>query len=115
VVETNMGALSCILAYGSLGQQRETARRILEEGDKPAIGMTEPDAGTDLGALKTTAAERGGSYVLNGTKHWIAGGGISLAKDHLRRLADGRVRVELKRAWSGGTTYLRFEPLEFLD
>jgi hypothetical protein len=28
-----MGALSCILAYGSLGRQRETARRIFEEGD----------------------------------------------------------------------------------
>lgn len=77
VVETNMGALGCVMAYGSEAQQRETARRILEDGDKPAIGMTEPGAGTDLAALRTTATERGGCYVVNGTKHWITGGGIS--------------------------------------
>ncbi len=41
IVETNVGALGCIMAYGSEAQQRETARRILEEGDKPVIGMTE--------------------------------------------------------------------------
>lgn len=77
VVETNMGALGCVMAYGSEAQQREIARRVLEDGDKPAIGMTEPGAGTDLTALKTTAAERDGRYVVNGTKHWITGGGIS--------------------------------------
>jgi len=38
-----------------------------------------------------------------------------LAEDHLRRLADGRVRVTLKRAWSDGTTHLLFDPLEFLE
>ena len=38
-----------------------------------------------------------------------------LAENRLRRLADGRVRLELKRAWSDGTTHLLFEPLEFLE
>ena len=38
-----------------------------------------------------------------------------LAEERLRRLADGRVRVELKRPWSDGTTPLLFEPLEFLE
>ena len=38
-----------------------------------------------------------------------------LAENRLRRLADGQVRLELKRAWSDGTTHLRFEPLEFLE
>jgi len=88
VVETNMGALGCVMAYGSEAQQRETARRILEDGDKPAIGMTEPGAGTDLGALKTTAVERGGGYVVNGTKHWITGGGISRTNLIFARIID---------------------------
>jgi len=35
-----------------------------------------------------------------------------LAENRLRRLADGRVRLELKRPWSDGTTYLLFEPVE---
>ena len=38
-----------------------------------------------------------------------------LAEDRLRRLADGRVRVELKRRWSDGTTHLLFQPVEFLE
>ena len=38
-----------------------------------------------------------------------------LANDRLRLLGDGRVRVQLKRAWSDGTTHLLFEPVEFLE
>jgi len=38
-----------------------------------------------------------------------------LAEHRLRRLADGRVRLELKRPWSDGTTHLLFEPVEFLE
>jgi len=88
VVETNMGALGAIMAYGTEAQQREVARRVLEEGDKPAIGMTEPNAGTDLGALGTTATEREGAYVVNGTKHWITGGGISRTNLIFARIQD---------------------------
>ena len=77
VVETNMGALGSVMAYGSEAQQRKLAQRVLEDGDKPAIGMTEPGAGTDLTALKTRAVEADRHYVVNGTKYWITGGGIS--------------------------------------
>ncbi len=38
-----------------------------------------------------------------------------LADKRLRLLGDGRVRVQLKRAWSDGTTHLLFEPVEFLE
>ena len=78
LVETSMGAIGCIMAYGSEAQCRLAARRILEEGDKPAIGMTEADAGTALTELSTRAERRSDSYVINGTKQWITGGGISL-------------------------------------
>jgi 3-sulfinopropanoyl-CoA desulfinase len=88
VVETNMGALGCVLAYGTEAQQREIARRILRDGDKPAIGMTEPNAGTDLTALATTAVEQGDEYVLNGTKHWITGGGIARTNLIFARIVD---------------------------
>ncbi len=43
--------------------------------------MTEPHAGTDLTALRTTAVKTGNHYVLNGTEHWITGATIS--KTHL--------------------------------
>ena len=38
-----------------------------------------------------------------------------LADDRLRLLGDGRVRMQLKRAWSDGTTHLLFEPVELLE
>lgn len=78
IVETNMGALGCVMAYGTDAQRKIVAHRILAEGDKPAIGMTEPEAGTALTDLQTTAEMQGGHYVINGTKHWITGGGISV-------------------------------------
>ncbi|MFQ5343676.1 MAG: acyl-CoA dehydrogenase family protein, partial [Anaerolineae bacterium] len=42
------------------------------QGEKiGSIAMTEPGAGSDLGAIRTTAVRDGGEYVLNGTKMWI--------------------------------------------
>jgi alkylation response protein AidB-like acyl-CoA dehydrogenase len=73
-----MGALGCVMAYGTEDQRKLVAHRILNEGDKPAIAMTEPDAGTALTDLKTSADKNGNNYILNGTKHWITGGGISV-------------------------------------
>ena len=78
IVETNMGALGCVMAYGTDEQRKLVAQRILQEGDKPAIGMTEPEAGTALTDLSTTAEKQGDGYVINGTKIWITGGGISV-------------------------------------
>jgi alkylation response protein AidB-like acyl-CoA dehydrogenase len=78
IVETNMGALGCIMAYGTEEQRNLVAYRILSEGDKPAIAMTEPEAGTALTDLQTTAVRKGRNYIINGTKHWITGGGVSV-------------------------------------
>jgi alkylation response protein AidB-like acyl-CoA dehydrogenase len=40
--------------------------------------MTEPEAGTALTDLQSTAERKGDHYVVNGTKHWITGGGVSV-------------------------------------
>ncbi len=76
VVETNMGGIAAVMAYGSEAQQRLAARMVLS-GDKPAICITEPGAGSDATAMATTARRVAGGYVLNGRKHWITGGGVS--------------------------------------
>lgn len=75
-VETNMGAISAILRYGSPAQQKLAADMVLD-GDKPAICITEPDAGSAASEMTTRADRRGDVYVLNGRKHWITGGGVS--------------------------------------
>lgn len=76
VVETNMGAISAIMAYGTEEQKRLAADMVLK-GDKPAICITEPGAGSSAGEMTTRADRRGNRYVLNGKKHWITGGGVS--------------------------------------
>ena len=75
-VETNMGAIGAILAYGSAAQKRLASALVLS-GDKPAICITEPEAGSAASEMTTRAERRGDRYLLNGKKHWITGGGIS--------------------------------------
>ncbi len=76
VVEANMGAISTVMAYGTDTQRRRAADLVLN-GDKPAICITEPDAGSDVSGMTTRADKRGNRYVLNGRKHWITGAGVS--------------------------------------
>jgi alkylation response protein AidB-like acyl-CoA dehydrogenase len=76
VVEGNMGAISTVMAYGTDAQRKRAADLVLA-GDKPAICITEPDAGSDASGMKTRADKRGNRYVLNGKKHWITGAGVS--------------------------------------
>jgi alkylation response protein AidB-like acyl-CoA dehydrogenase len=76
VVEGNMGALSAVMKYGSDAQKRLAARLVLS-GDKPAICITEPDAGSAASEMVTRAERRGNTFVINGKKHWITGGGVS--------------------------------------
>ena len=89
VVEANMGAVSAVMRYGS-DEQKKLAASLVLAGDKPAICITEPGAGSAATDMTTKAVKRGNEYVINGTKHWITGGGVS--KLHLifaRVIEDG--------------------------
>ena len=89
VVETNMGAVSTVMAYGSDAQKQLAARLVLA-GDKPAICITEPGAGSDATAMTTRADKRGDRYIINGRKHWITGGGVSRLHLIFARVFDER-------------------------
>jgi alkylation response protein AidB-like acyl-CoA dehydrogenase len=89
IVETNMGAISTVMAYGSEAQKRLAADLVLS-GDKPAICITEPQAGSDAMAMTTRADKRGDVYVINGRKHWITGGGVSRLHLIFARVFDER-------------------------
>ncbi len=80
VVEGNMGAIGAIIRFGTSKQIERIAPLVLA-GDKPAICITEPGSGSAATQMTTTAVKTGDKYVLNGTKHWITGGGVS--KTHL--------------------------------
>ena len=75
-VEANMGAVGAVMAYGTEAQKRIAADCVLA-GDKPAILITEPEAGSAATEMRTTAVRRGDAWVIDGDKTWITGGGIS--------------------------------------
>jgi len=64
-----------ILLYGSSEQKKKYLPDIAKGKRLAAFGLTEPDAGSDAGAIRTTATRKGDGYVLNGTKQWITNGG----------------------------------------
>ena len=85
-------AMFPIWAYGS-DEQRE--RWLPEMAAGRAIGcfgLTESDAGSDPGAMRTTARRVGGDWVLNGTKMWITNGSIADVAVIWARSDDGTVR-----------------------
>src|SRR5438552_17168188 len=71
------------ITVGATPEQKKIwLTRIAEEGLLFAYGATEPEAGSDLGALRTTAEPvvkegRVVGYKINGNKQWISNGGIA--------------------------------------
>ena len=76
VVEGNMGGIGAVMKFGS-EEQKKIAAEIVLKGDKPAICITEPGAGSAATQMTTSARKRGDRWIVNGTKHWITGGGVS--------------------------------------
>ena len=65
-----------IFRFGT-DEQRERFRDGLLEGRyRFSVAISEPDAGSDVAALRTTAEERGDEFVLNGQKMWCTGAGL---------------------------------------
>ncbi|MDD8023111.1 MAG: acyl-CoA dehydrogenase family protein [Paracoccaceae bacterium] len=93
VVEANMGGIAAVMAYGT-DEQRAFAAQLVLEGDKPAICITEPEAGSAATEMTTTARRDGDRYVLNGRKHWITGGGVSKLHLIFARVLDEDGRPE---------------------
>ena len=61
-----------IYAYGSEEQRQKYLPKLSSGEYIGCFGLTEPDAGSDPGGMKTTAKKTDGGYVLNGTKMWIS-------------------------------------------
>lgn len=64
----NFGPIRTFAEYASAEQKRRFMPDLLEGRKVISLGMTEPDAGSALTELRTTAREDGDSYIVNGTK-----------------------------------------------
>ena len=64
-----------IIIYGNEQQKQKYLPDIAKGKRIAAFALTEPEAGSDAGAIKTRADKDGDFYILNGTKQWITNGG----------------------------------------
>jgi butyryl-CoA dehydrogenase len=74
VAATALGTFPIIL-FGTDEQKQKFLPRIATGKSLAAFGLTEANAGSDAGGIRTTAVLDGDHYVLNGTKQWITNGG----------------------------------------
>ena len=77
VVEGSLGVVGALAAYGTEAQKRRYFPWVLEDGEKPAIAITEPEAGSAATDLVTRADEVPEGWTLGGEKRWITGAGTS--------------------------------------
>ncbi|MEP2532389.1 acyl-CoA dehydrogenase [Shimia sp.] len=66
-----------IYAYGTEEQRKKYLPGLAAGTSVGCFGLTEPNAGSDPGAMKTTARKVDGGYVLNGAKMWISNAPIA--------------------------------------
>jgi alkylation response protein AidB-like acyl-CoA dehydrogenase len=63
-----------ILKFGSDAQKEKYLIPGIEGKIIGALGLTEPDAGSDARSIRATAVKKGDKYIINGTKTWITNG-----------------------------------------
>jgi len=84
-------AMFSIWRWGS-EEQKERWLPAMHEGDKiGCFGLTEPDAGSDPGSMRTTAKRDGSDWILNGSKMWITNGSIADVATVWARTEDGSI------------------------
>jgi len=75
VINSHLIMAAAVLRFGTEDQKRELLPRFASGALRGGIGLTEPDAGTDLQAIRTRAVKDGDHYVVNGSKTWITNSG----------------------------------------
>src|SRR5574341_1344834 len=73
---TNLAAAPLIIA-GTDEQKRDFLAPLCSEVAFASFALTEPDAGSDVAAIKTVARRSGSDYVLRGSKRFISGAGVA--------------------------------------
>jgi len=92
----SLGAMP-IFRFGNDDQKRELLPDLLAGRALGGFGLTEPDAGSDAGATRTTARLEGGEWVINGAKQFITNSGTDITRfvtvTAVTREKDGRKEI----------------------
>ncbi len=98
-----------IHAYGSEAQRRKYLPRLATGEILGCFGLTEPDAGSDPGAMRTTAKKVEGGYRLSGAKTWISNAPIADVMVVWAKTEDGVIRGFLLERGMDGLSTPRIE------
>ena len=98
-----------LLIAGTDEQKRRYLPWIIEDGKVAAYCMTEPDAGSDVAGIKSTAIRKQDAYILNGSKSWITDGPVAsffavFAKTDPEAGHSGISCFLVEREWPGVST-----------
>lgn len=104
-----------ILIAGNEHQKKEYGSR-MADGQLAAYCATEPEAGSDLASIKTTATRSGDHYILNGSKTFITGGTVAnfytvFAYTDPDQRYNGMSCFIVDRDWEGVSTGKPFEKM----
>jgi glutaryl-CoA dehydrogenase len=98
-------AMYAIWKWGSEEQKQQWLPRMASGEVLGCFGLTEPDAGSDPGTMRTHARRDGADWILNGAKMWITNGSIADIAIVWARTEDGEIRgFVVERGTPGFTT-----------
>ncbi|KAL4750494.1 hypothetical protein BDW72DRAFT_213370 [Aspergillus terricola var. indicus] len=116
-----------IARFGTAKQRRRWLPKVAKGEVRFCLGITEPDAGSDVANIRTTAVRQGEYYVVNGSKKWITNGiwadyctaavrtggsgrgGISLLVIPLKAEGVTRRRMHNSGVNASGSTFIEFD------
>jgi glutaryl-CoA dehydrogenase (non-decarboxylating) len=71
-INMQIGPALALWQFGNEDQKKKWLPALLRGEFVACFAITEPDAGSDVSAIRTTATKKNGGYVINGTKLWIS-------------------------------------------
>ncbi|MCG3187498.1 MAG: Acyl-CoA dehydrogenase [Rhodocyclaceae bacterium] len=74
IINSHLIMSACVQRNGTEDQRRRWLPRFASGEVRGGLALTEPDAGTDLQGIRTTARRDGDGYLINGVKTWISNG-----------------------------------------
>ena len=76
-INMQIGPAITLLQFGTEEQKKKFIPGLVSGDTIGCFAITEPDAGSDVAALRTTATKEGDDYLLNGSKIWISNGPVT--------------------------------------
>ncbi|KAL3420367.1 acyl-dehydrogenase [Phlyctema vagabunda] len=116
-----------IVNFGTAAQKAQYLPGVADGSIRFCLGITEPDAGSDVANIKTTALRQGDQYIVNGTKKWITNGiwadfvtaavrtggpgasGISLLIIPLKAAGVSKRQMHNSGVGASGSTFITFD------